>query len=204
MSRVTSQKVSNFISSAMGWNVYPEKVKGGYRFTSKSEETRQKMTHWENPLIEVPNMSTLSLDIWASIFNDILAGNNQTAFDIMSLDDFKRKISDGKMFSVTFQKRDSDEIRVMTARRGVRKGVKNDPGTNGAWNRKALDAMHDILTVYDVNKLPDDSAVVIGDDGKPVDTRQRGAFRRINIPGIRQIKVHGKRYQFKNNLFYAE
>lgn len=201
MKRLTTVMIVEYIESILGWDVYPKKVEGGYQFSSYSVTTQAKMARWNNPIIKVPSLSKIGLDVWASIFSDILKGNGIVSKRILSMDDFKMEIADGKMFSVQFKKRDSDEIRNMTARRGVRKGVKNDPGTNGAWNRKNLDRMHDILTVYDVNKLPDDKFVILDSDGKLVDNSQRGAFRRINLPGIISVKVHGRRYEYKNNIF---
>ena len=42
---------------------------------------------------------------------------------ILSLEDFLADVNDGKMFTVTFVKKTDGELRTMTARRGVSKGV---------------------------------------------------------------------------------
>lgn len=115
----------------------------------------------------------------------------------LTIEDMIVEIGDGKIFSVEFIKKTNGEYRKMVARRGVYKGVKNDEGTNGAWNRKALDAMHKVLTVYDVNKLEDkESTVLLDIDGNVVNKKDRGAFRRINLDGLKKAKINGVSYIF--------
>lgn len=111
----------------------------------------------------------------------------------MTLDQFLVEIDDGKKFGVTFIKKTNGEIRVMNAQRRVKVGVKNDPGTNGSWNRAAQDKMHNVLTCYDSNKV----------DETKDENGNKGAHRRINLDGLLEAKVHGVRYRFDKatNMF---
>ena len=89
------------------------------------------------------------------------------------------------VFGVEFIKKNG-EYRRMAARRGVTKGVKNDSGTNGSWNRVAQDKAHQVLTCYDMNKV---------DETKPID-QSKGAFRRIPLTRLKKVRVHGTSYTF--------
>lgn len=101
----------------------------------------------------------------------------------MTIQEFINEVDDGKYFSVKFIKKDNT-LREMTARRGVHKDVKNDSGTNGSWNRKQLDAVHEVLTVYDANKYDENKS----------EEDNRGAHRRINLKTIQEVKLHGIHY----------
>lgn len=90
-------------------------------------------------------------------------------------------------FGVGFTKANG-EYRIMSARRGVSKGVKNDSGVNGSWNRKSNDAANNVLTVYDMNKV--DENTQSGNDAT------KGAFRRIPLNRIDYVKVKGAEYQY--------
>lgn len=79
----------------------------------------------------------------------------------------------GQFFSVQFTKKDKT-VRQMTARLGVRKGVK---GVGRRYNPKD----YGLIGVYDVNKL---------EEGKD----EKGAFRMINVNTLNWIKVGGKVY----------
>lgn len=87
--------------------------------------------------------------------------------------------SGNQTFGVTFIKKTDGSIRNMQARLHVSKGVK---GT-GNGNRKAEDKAHNVLTVYDMNKV---------EDGKPT----KGAFRRISLDQVLRIKVRGIELNF--------
>ena len=80
----------------------------------------------------------------------------------MKVETIERLVRGGKIFSVTFTKKNGDE-RVMTARMGVRsyvngKGMKYDPKSKG------------LLTVYDM---------------------QKGGYRMINAKTIKSVRCEG-------------
>jgi hypothetical protein len=77
----------------------------------------------------------------------------------------KDKVSDGKIFSVTFIKRTTGELRLMVARTGV---DRREPGSRG---RVWQDEEKGVLTVWDV---------------------QKGAYRCIPLENVREVKHHGK------------
>lgn len=110
----------------------------------------------------------------------------------LTVQQFINEVDDGEFFSVEFIKRTNGEFRQMTARRGVKKGVKNDTGTNGSWNRVNQDKEHGVLTCYDVNKVVDHDDL----EGNP---KNKGAFRRIPLDGLLRAKVHGTRYVYNHN-----
>lgn len=109
----------------------------------------------------------------------------------MTVSEFKEKVSTPNeygltpVFGVAFTKANGD-YRKMSARRGVKKGVKNDSSANGSWNRKNNDAMHNLLTVYDMNKV---------DENKPVE-ESKGAFRRIPLERLISVKMNGEVFIF--------
>ena len=116
----------------------------------------------------------------------------------LTVQQFVNEVNDGEFFSVEFIKRTNGEFRQMTARRGVSKGVKNDSGTNGSWNRVNQDKEHGVLTCYDVNK-------VVDHDNLEENPKNKGAFRRIPLDGLLRAKAHGIRYEFdKNRNIFVE
>lgn len=97
----------------------------------------------------------------------------------MTLEEFLKLTENGKIFTITFVKRSTGEVRVMNCRRGVKKGItgkglKFDP------------AKKDLLVVYDVKKITPDG---------------RGAFRMIDLNNIITLSLHGKHYQYNNGIF---
>ncbi len=103
----------------------------------------------------------------------------------MTLDEFKDQVDDGQIFSVSFVKKTTGEVRNMVARRGVKKGVKGV-----VKNRREEDEIHNVLTVYDMQKI------VPGQD-------EKGAFRRINLEGLISVTLHRKvwNWDFKTGKF---
>ncbi|ASV44224.1 hypothetical protein PBI_SCTP2_209 [Salicola phage SCTP-2] len=97
-----------------------------------------------------------------------------------TVQEFVNAVDDNNTFTVRFIKRTNGEERTMNARRRVSKGVKNDEGTNGSWNRANQDAQHNVLTCYDMNKIEK-----VG---------KKGAHRRINLDDILEVRHHGERY----------
>lgn len=97
-----------------------------------------------------------------------------------TIQEFLNAVEDDKTFGVKFIKRTNGEERTMSARRGVKKGVKNDESVNGSWNRKTQDAEHNVLTCYDMNKIE-----TVG---------EKGAFRRIPLDSLMEVKHHGEHY----------
>ena len=80
---------------------------------------------------------------------------------------------EGKLFGVEFVKKDKT-IRRMSARLGVRKGVK------GVVDRKAEDDRLNLLTVYDFNADKTDET--------------QGGFRRVNLSTVRSVTIQGEKY----------
>ena len=97
------------------------------------------------------------------------------ATNTMTLPAFIEATKDGKLFTVEFIKRTTGEIRVMNARRGVRKGVK---GVGLRYNP----AEYSLLNVYDM---------------------QDGGFRSINLENLVALRMGGKKYTWnaENKLF---
>ena len=115
----------------------------------------------------------------------------------LTIEQFIEEVNDGKIFHVEFIKKTNGEFRAMDARRGVKKDVKNDPGTNGSWNRANQDKEHGVLTCWDSKKLKDED-----DLHSP---KNMGAHRRINLDGLLRAKAHGIRYEFdKNRNIFVE
>lgn len=102
----------------------------------------------------------------------------------LTIDQFINEVNDGKTFGVEFIKRSNGEYRVMSARRGVKKGVKNVEDKRGSWNRVENDKKHGVLTCYDMNKV--DESIELEEN--------KGAFRRIPLDGIVKVSVHGVQY----------
>jgi len=73
----------------------------------------------------------------------------------------------GKIFSVTFTKRTTGEVRQLNGRLGVQIGVK---GVGMKYNP----VERDLLPVYDI---------------------QKKAFRMINLSSIKEVKFQGKTYR---------
>lgn len=88
-------------------------------------------------------------------------------------------------FGVTFIKKGDGSLRTMSARMGVKKGVK---GVLPKGQRKAEDAANNVLTVFDMNA--DKGALHTFDDGK------KGAFRRINLSGLQSVRLAGKHFHY--------
>jgi len=106
---------------------------------------------------------------------------------VLTVDQFIKEVDDAKFFYVEFIKKSNGELRKMKAKRRVSIGVKNDPGTNGSWNRANQDKEHGVLTCWDTEKMVDD------DVDNP---KNRGAHRRINLSGLVRATVHGVYYDF--------
>ena len=70
----------------------------------------------------------------------------------------------------------------MTARRGVTKGVK---GIIPPEVRREEDERNNVLTVYDVNKITNENDV-------------KGAFRRINLDGLKSVRLGGVEWTWDN------
>lgn len=98
---------------------------------------------------------------------------------MLTLEQFLEMVDDDKFFTVTFVKRTNNMVRTMTARRGVKKGVK---GVGHSFKPEDKN----LLCVYDVNKM------VEGTDN-------RGAFRMINLDALLSCKVHGQYYRWDYN-----
>lgn len=85
-----------------------------------------------------------------------------------------------KIFGVEFVKKDNT-IRKMAARRGVYKGVINEDSFRGSAARPMVDAVNQVLTVYDMNKR---------------DGNTKGAFRRINLKTLRRVRINYRTYEY--------
>jgi len=77
------------------------------------------------------------------------------------------KLNDGKIFTVTFVKRTTGDVRVMNCRKGVGKGV---TGAGLKFDPKKKN----LLPVFDM---------------------QKGAFRMISLESIRKIAMQGQVYE---------
>lgn len=108
--------------------------------------------------------------------------------DYMSLDEFKDKTASGQLFSVDFIKRGTGELRTMTARRGVKKGVK---GVGMSYNPEE----HDLLIVYDMQKLDPASP---HNAGKSQEEMQRGAFRSIDLTALVALRMEGQTWAWNS------
>lgn len=110
---------------------------------------------------------------------------------VMTVDEFKEIVGQKnehgltETFGVEFTKANG-EYRKMSARRSVSKGVKNDSSKRGSWNRKENDAEHNLLTVYDMNKV---------DENKPLE-ESKGAHRRIPLSRLKKVKIKGVVYVY--------
>lgn len=98
--------------------------------------------------------------------------------ETMTMSQFEARVDDGKFFTAEFTKRTNGEYRVMTCRRGVRKGVK---GVGMAYDPKE----RDLLCVYDVQKI---------EEGKS----EKGAFRMINLSDLHKVRLGGKTFNWDN------
>ena len=78
-------------------------------------------------------------------------------------------LTEGKIFSVTFTKKDGT-VRDMVCRTGVHKNLTGCVDGRGSINRKANDADHSVITVFDM---------------------QKNDYRRINAETVTRIKVDG-------------
>jgi len=97
----------------------------------------------------------------------------------ISIEEFQEKIQDGKIFGVSFVKKNG-EIRNMQARVNVSALVKPAENRLDSGVRKREDILNSVLTVYDMNKPGED---------------RKGQFRRINLKTIRSVKIGGETYQ---------
>lgn len=108
--------------------------------------------------------------------------------EYMSLDEFKEKTSDGRIFSVDFIKRGDGSLRTMSARRGVKKDVK---GVGMAYNPDD----YNLLNVYDMQAL---DPAAPHNSGKSETELERGAFRHINLEGLVGLRLGGKKWHWNN------
>ena len=106
----------------------------------------------------------------------------------MSLEEFKEKTSNGQIFSVDFIKRGDGSLRTMSARRGVKKGVK---GVGLAYKPED----HNLLIVYDMQALDPKAP---HNTGKSEEDLERGAFRNINLEGLVGLRMDGKTWHWNN------
>jgi hypothetical protein len=88
---------------------------------------------------------------------------------VMTVQQLIERASSGRFFTVEFIKRTTGELRVMTCRLGVSKGVTGkgmafDPASKG------------LLPVYDV---------------------QTQGYRMINLSGLRAVRMDGERFTFE-------
>lgn len=90
--------------------------------------------------------------------------------------DFLQKVRslNGKTFSVSFVKKTTGEIRHMTARLGVQKGVK------GVRSNAASDKTHNVMTCYEMK-------------GK------ESSFKRINLSALVSAQIDGVAYRIKDS-----
>ena len=86
------------------------------------------------------------------------------------------------IFGVSFVKKGNGELRNMQARMHVTKGVK---GVLAPGQRKAEDAAHGVLTVYDMAKV--------------TESNTKGAFRRINLAQLVSVKLQGTAYNWSES-----
>lgn len=98
--------------------------------------------------------------------------------ETMTMAQFEARTEDGKFFTAEFTKRTTGDHRVMTCRRGVKKGVK---GVGLKFDPKE----RDLLVVYDVQKLNEGS-------------NEKGAFRMINLSDLHVVKLGGKTFNWDN------
>lgn len=93
---------------------------------------------------------------------------------INNVADFTNAVRDGKFFTVVFTKKTDGSLRKMTARLGVKKGVKGviDPEVRAEEDRR-----NGVLTVYDM---------------------AAAGFRRINLQSLHTVKVQGKTWAWNN------
>ena len=97
----------------------------------------------------------------------------------LSVHDVLNLIDDpNQFFHVKFIKRTTGDLREMTCRKGVSKGV-TGKGLKFDPTKKNL------ITVYDVNAPADDG---------------RGGFRMINVDGLLEIKAHHRRWLFNDGV----
>ena len=89
--------------------------------------------------------------------------------------------STNTIFAATFIKKNGD-LRTMQCRMHVTKGVK---GVLPEGHRKAEDTRCNVLTVYDMQ--------VVESTGST-----KGAFRRINLEGLRTITLRGAKFNWLN------
>lgn len=104
----------------------------------------------------------------------------------MTLAEFMEKTDNGHIFTVDFVKRTNNELRTMSCRRGVKKGVK---GVGQSYDPKAKN----LLTVYDMQKLDPSRE---SNKGKSVEEMEKGAFRNINLEGLVAVRMGGKSYDW--------
>jgi hypothetical protein len=86
----------------------------------------------------------------------------------MRFSDFKRKVNDGRPFSVTFVKRTDGTKRKMNCQLGVKRGIKG-VGLSYDPSKK------DLLTVFDTDKQ---------------------TFRMVSIDTLLEAEVDGKKFKF--------
>ncbi len=104
----------------------------------------------------------------------------------LTLKEFIENTSNGQTFTVEFVKRGDGTLRVMNARRGVKKGVK---GVGMAYNP----ADYSLLGVYDMQKMDPNAE---HNKGKSADDMEKGAFRMVNLEQLVALRMGGKRYNW--------
>lgn len=107
----------------------------------------------------------------------------------LTLEQFIEATNSGQIFSIDFVKRTDNSLRTMSARRGVKKGVK---GVGQAYDPKAKN----LLTVYDMQKLDPSRE---SNKGKSVDEMEKGAFRNINLEALVALRMGGKAYDWNHS-----
>ena len=88
----------------------------------------------------------------------------------------------GSIFSVTFVKRTTGDVRTMNARLGVKKGV---TGVGMAYNPKSKN----LMACYDVQKAQEMKSLGFDDVAAA-----KKSYRMINLEGITSLAVSGQSY----------
>lgn len=115
---------------------------------------------------------------------------------VLSLAQFLAETENGKIFTVEFIKRTDREHRIMTARRGVSKGV---TGVGLKYDPK----VYDCLCVWDMLALDDCAKYATEDEREEC---KKGAYRMISLDSLIALRMSGHRYNWDNNekLFVEE
>jgi hypothetical protein len=98
------------------------------------------------------------------------------AAEYTSLGHFKSAAADGRIFSVTFIKRTTGEVRRMVCRRGVSVGIK------GVGMKYSPDTRN-LMVVWDV---------------------QVGGYRMVSLDSLLTLRMHGRRYEWVSGRGWVE